>query len=276
MPKNLEYGAATHIGLVRSNNEDCYLAQPETGLWLIADGMGGHDAGEVASDIVKNSIAKSVNAKSDLLSAIKKSHFDVKDAVNNNIGSPNMGTTVVALLSKGAEYKVGWVGDSRAYLWRPTEQSFSQISKDHSYVQTLFDAGSITREEMDKHPQKNVITQCLGANELDVVTPDIIQGQWLKGDKVLLCSDGLTDLVSDSEIKTVFRKMHNKDNQEIVDHLVELSLEKGGVDNITIEVISAPTEGLNVIPSPFSTSNFKITAALTGVALLVLLMLLIF
>ncbi len=242
MPKNLEYGAATHVGLVRDNNEDCYLANPELGLWLIADGMGGHDAGEVASDIVKTSIEQSVLSKQALVPAIIQSHEAVKKAVNNGIGSPNMGTTVIALSSQDDNYQIGWVGDSRAYRWRPTEQSFEQISKDHSYVQSLFDAGSISKEEMDNHPQKNVITQCLGASELDSVQPGLVEGKWQNREKIILCSDGLTDIVSDNEIKHAVKKFHNKTDQELVDHLIELALEKGGVDNVTIEVISAPTE----------------------------------
>jgi protein phosphatase len=244
MPKNLEYGAATHVGLVRDNNEDCYLANPELGLWLIADGMGGHDAGEVASDIVKTSIEQSVRNKQALVPAIIQSHEAVKQAVSQGLGSPNMGTTVIALSSHDENYQISWVGDSRAYIWRPMEQSFEQISKDHSYVQSLFDAGSISQEEMDNHPQKNVITQCLGATELDSVQPGLIEGKWQSREKILLCSDGLTDIVSNDEIKHAVKKFHNKTDQELVDHLIELALEKGGVDNVTIEVISAPSDNV--------------------------------
>lgn len=236
----LEYGAGTNVGLVRTNNEDCYLAEPDYGLWLIADGMGGHDAGEVASRIVKESVFESVKNGGSLKNAISQSHTDVKDAAAQNIGSPNMGTTIVALSTGGADYEIAWVGDSRAYLWDPLNQKFTQLSKDHSYVQALVDSGAITVEEMHTHAQKNIITQSLGVSELESVEVDVINGVWGPRQQILLCSDGLTDLVSDEEISAIFRKYHSKADQAIVDKLITLALDKGGIDNVTVEVVSAP------------------------------------
>ena len=241
MAQGLEYGAGTHVGLVRSNNEDAFLAEPDLGLWLIADGMGGHDAGEVASKIVKDSVYASTQRRQPLISAIEQSHNDVKTAASNNIGSHNMGTTIVALLTQKLEYSVAWVGDSRAYLWDPMTASLRQLSKDHSFVQALFDSGTITKEDMLTHPQKNVITQSLGIADLEDVCVDQVDGVWSQGQKILLCSDGLSDIVSDDEIITVFRKMANKSDQQIADTLIEVALDHGGNDNVTIAVISAPT-----------------------------------
>lgn len=240
MTATLEYGAGTHVGLVRSNNEDNFLAEPDLGLWLIADGMGGHDAGEVASQIVTESVADAVRNNVPLADAISQSHSDVKNAAERNIGSPNMGTTIVALLSRGSDYQIAWVGDSRAYLWDPLEHNIRQLSKDHSYVQSLYDAGAITNAEMKNHAQKNIITQSLGVASLDQVEVDVIKNKWNSKQKILLCSDGLTDLVSDEEIAHTIRKHHQQGEQFVVDRLIQLALDKGGVDNITVEIISAP------------------------------------
>ncbi len=240
MSNLLSYGASTHVGLVRSNNEDTFLADPELGLWLIADGMGGHDAGEVASGIVKESVHKSIQEDQELSVAIAKSHEDVKQAAAQNIGSPNMGTTIIALQHFSDRYKIAWVGDSRAYCWDPLQASLSQLSRDHSYVQALFDAGSITLEEMHNHPQKNVITQSLGVAELEGVMVDTAEFSWQAHQRIILCSDGLSDLLTDQEIANICRKHQGKDEQTLVDSLVEAALERGGTDNITVEVISAP------------------------------------
>ena len=244
---HFEYGEGSNVGLVRTNNEDSALSNPDMGLWLIADGMGGHDAGEVASQIVKDSVMESIKEGKPIQEAILKSHADVKNAAANNIGSPNMGTTIVALLSHGPTYQIAWVGDSRAYLWDSLNNQLTQVSKDHSYVQALVDAGSISREEMDTHPQKNIITQSLGVSELNGIVVDLVEKEWHSGDKILLCSDGLTDLVSDSEITAFFRKFRGKNNQALVDTLIQAALDKGGVDNVSVQVISAPDnlESLN-------------------------------
>lgn len=239
MPPLLQYGASTNVGLVRENNEDCYLSRPDIGLWLIADGMGGHDAGEVASSIVRDHINQAINQGGRLTQAISDSHQAVKDAAANNIGSPNMGTTVVALQVNGIQYKVAWVGDSRAYRW--DNDSLTQISIDHSYVQELLDSGAISKEEMVNHSQKNIITQSIGVSNLKDLKVDEINGMLAPGEKILLCSDGLTDLVEDDEIDLILSRSY-EDNQVLVDRLVEKALENGGTDNITIQLISAASQ----------------------------------
>ncbi len=263
MPSKLEYGAGTNVGLVRTNNEDCYLAEPDYGLWLIADGMGGHDAGEVASGIVKESVFQSVKDSTSLKDAIHKSHADVKQAAEQNIGSPNMGTTIISLLSNSANYELAWVGDSRAYLWDTITQQLSQLSKDHSYVQTLYDAGAISEEEMHSHPQKNIITQSLGVSELDKVHVDTYEGQWSLRQKILLCSDGLSDLTTDKEIADLFRKHQTKSNQELTNALITMALDKGGTDNVTVAVISAPN---NIDALSITHKSITPTAKITAIA----------
>lgn len=239
MPVQLAFGAATDVGRVRDNNEDCYLARPDLGLWLIADGMGGHDAGEVAAGIVRDFICEAVASGKPLKTAIAQAHHAVKHAASNNIGSPGMGTTVVALRMHGIQYEIAWVGDSRAYLW--SEGALRQISVDHSYVQSLVDSGAITREEMATHAQRNVITQSLGVSTLDDVIVDSVAGTFRPGDKILLCSDGLTDFVDDHEIAHILGRTYETVQQQ-VDRLLTKALNNGGGDNITIELISAPQQ----------------------------------
>ena len=237
MPVQLAFGAATDVGKIRDNNEDCYLARPDLGLWLIADGMGGHDAGEVAASIVRDFVCEAVASGKPLKTAIALAHHAVKHAASNNIGSPGMGTTVVALRMHGIQYEIAWVGDSRAYLW--SKGMLKQISVDHSYVQTLVDSGAITREEMATHAQRNVITQSLGVSTLDDVLVDSVAGTFKPGDKILLCSDGLTDFVDDNEIAHALERSYEHEQQQ-VDRLITKALNNGGGDNITVELISAP------------------------------------
>lgn len=233
----LKSASATNVGLVRDNNEDCYLSRPDLGLWLVADGMGGHEAGEIASALVKEHIEKAISQGEMLEKAIYESHGAVQQAAANNIGSPNMGTTVVALQVKSITYKVAWVGDSRAYLWRDGE--LSQISTDHSYVQQLYESGAISKEEMTNHAQRNVITQSLGVSTLDNVQVDVVEGLFEPQQKILLCSDGLSDLLSDQEIAAVLEKNYLSEEEQ-VNKLIDSALKKGGHDNVTVQIISAP------------------------------------
>lgn len=239
MSAQLTFGVATDVGKVRDNNEDCYLARPDLGLWLIADGMGGHDAGEVAAGIVRDFICNAVAHGKPLKAAIAQAHHAVKDAASKNIGSPGMGTTVIALRMHGIQYEVAWVGDSRAYMW--SDGKLSQLSTDHSYVQSLVDSGAITREEMATHAQRNVITQSLGVSTLDDVVVDCVSGTLQPGAKILLCSDGLTDFVDDHEIAHILARSYET-NQAQVDKLIAKALGNGGGDNVTVELISAPQQ----------------------------------
>lgn len=238
-----KYFAATDVGLQRDNNEDAYFGSPRAGLWVVADGMGGHAAGEVASALVVETIHREVRKGESLENAIKKSHHDILSAANSGVGGIGMGSTVIALHSTDQTYKICWVGDSRAYLLsQPSNANegleLRQLSTDHSYVQMLFQSGAITEAELDTHPEKNIITQCLGSVELPEVQVDQIVGEWPEKSKILLCSDGLSDVVTSDQIKQIIND--NADPQRAIDALIRSALDAGGKDNITAAIIEAP------------------------------------
>lgn len=236
----LNYSAATDKGLCRDNNEDTYFAGPEVGVWLVADGMGGHEAGEVASAIVRDSVKQLVQTNTALPTAIELAHTAILESVKNGVGAPGMGSTVVALKSRHNEYEIAWVGDSRAYLWtfQADGGSLEQLTLDHSYVQMLVDTGAISAAEVDNHPDKNVITQCLGSVELRQVNVDQVHGVWEKDQWVLLCSDGLTDELDDEALARIL--CESRTPKEAVSKLLQGALDSGGSDNVTIQIIESP------------------------------------
>jgi PPM family protein phosphatase len=238
----LEYSATTHPGLKRENNEDCFLSAPNADLWLVADGMGGHEAGEVASAIVRATFEDFVQQGTpfSLIDAIQKSHVNILRSAENDIGARGMGSTVVALLNQKQQYQVAWVGDSRAYLWTPNEYGgeLIRLTTDHSYVQMLYASGVITADDVEKHPDKNIITQCLGMQEIAEVQVDVTSGQWKMNQWILLCSDGLSDELSDSSIASILERSPN--SFTAVDQLLNEALVNGGRDNITLQIIESP------------------------------------
>lgn len=238
----LESSATTHPGLKRGNNEDCFLSSPNADLWVVADGMGGHEAGEVASSIVRETFENFIQkgASFSLAEAIQKSHEIILSSADSGIGAHGMGSTVVALSSQKNNYQVAWVGDSRAYLWVPDEYGgeLSRLTTDHSYVQMLYASGVITAADVEKHPDKNIITQCLGMQELAQVKVDVTVGQWHPNQWILLCSDGLTDELSDSSIAQILE--HSPNSLTAIDQLLHEALTNGGRDNITLLIVESP------------------------------------
>lgn len=237
---SLQSSGATDVGLQRSNNEDALASDPKHGIWVVADGMGGHAAGEVASQITVQTIIHETSQGVSLGNAIQHSHRNILRAGQDGQGEEGMGSTVVALQSRQNKYEVCWVGDSRAYMWLADENRLEQLSTDHSYVQMLYQSGAISESELDTHPEKNIITQCLGSLELEEIRVDSVRGEWHKGNTMLLCSDGLTDIVSDTKI------IHILSTAKTLDHatqaLITAALEAGGKDNITVQLISNQKE----------------------------------
>jgi protein phosphatase len=189
-----------------------------------------------------------------------------------------MGSTVVALHSQGLQYEVAWVGDSRAYLWTHTPEGgqLERLTTDHSYVQMLVDTGAIEESEVDHHPDKNIITQCLGSPELEQVHVDYVQGQWQQNQWILLCSDGLTDELDDQTIARLLQQSSTP--KAAVTRLMDAALEGGGRDNITLQIIQSPLTRRSPwatlwqwVPSTIGRRSWDV--ALYGAALLALLLL---
>lgn len=226
--------ARSHIGHVRTLNEDACLNRPDAGLWAVADGMGGHARGDVASARVVDALA----AVSSFGSA-----YAFRDSVNRALGEASatlfaesedatMGSTVVALLAHRGHFACLWAGDSRAYLYR--NGMLRRLTRDHSMVQDLLDAGAISPAEAAVHPKANIITRAVGVQPS--VDLDAECGAILPGDRFLLCSDGLSGSVSDRNISEIVRRAPLEwAAQSLVDH----ALAAGGRDNVSVVLIAA-------------------------------------
>lgn len=234
-----QYGAGTSLGNVRENNEDSYVCDTDKSLWIVADGMGGLGSGEAASAICTYTVTSLIRQGHGVNQAIARAHQDIKEFAIADAKGANMGTTLVVLLSKGALYNIFWVGDSRAYVF---DEKLTQITVDHSVVQQLVEQGVLTREEAAVDPRKNAVTRALGVREFATVRADSISNRWRTGQKILLCTDGLTDCVSDNEIEAILES--EEGNQEAVDELIQKALDRGGRDNITAILVSAPKSAI--------------------------------
>lgn len=241
-----EHGIATHTGRVRNLNEDSFFADPELGLWIVADGMGGHESGEVASRIAVDFIHEQVARGVSLREAAARAHDVVTLAAREGLGKPGMGSTLVALQLQGAQYHVVWVGDSRAYLWSGV--GLRQLTRDHSFVQRMVDEGQISSAEAANHPYRNVITQALGVADLDQVEVGEVTGTLNRGEMILLCSDGLTGEVSEGEIDTLLQPGDGLQAQ--AEALVAAALEHGGSDNVTVALVAAPGDAAEALQDP--------------------------
>lgn len=229
----IEFGHGTHVGLRRTRNEDTYFADASLGLFLVADGMGGHQHGEVAASIVRDAVAELITSGMSLVDAVHTAAERLLAHPRENHDLLPMGTTIAALRTSQAGYEVVWVGDSRIYMW---QDGLTQISHDHSLVQALVEAGQLDPAQAGKHPQRNVLTQALGVTPIEQLHLGMARGKILPGMTFLLCSDGLTDAVDDASIK---RTMARNDlaAQECVDHLILDALDGGGDDNITTVIV---------------------------------------
>lgn len=236
MTVTLRYAARSDVGLVRSNNQDSAYAGPN--LLVVADGMGGHAGGDVASALTIAALValdrpdhSSDQSMSELEHSIDRARQDLVDATTADPDLAGMGTTVTALLKSGNTLAMAHLGDSRAYLLR--DGTFSQVTVDHTFVQHLVDTGRITRDEAESHPQRNVVMRVLGDFDLDL-TPDLSIREAVPGDRWMLCSDGLSGFVPDDEIAEVLVSVATP--QDAVERLVSMSMRAGSTDNITVVV----------------------------------------
>jgi protein phosphatase len=232
--------ARTDVGVVRSGNEDTYLMANDRGLFVVADGMGGHAAGEVASDMAAKIVAGSFAPRrgmsddelmGQMVAAIRAANGAIFERTLSEQDKRGMGTTVTAMNLLPRRYLIGQVGDSRAYIYRGGV--FTQVTKDHSYVQEQVDAGRLSPEEARVHPYANVITRCVGSSG-DVV-PDLYFGTLEVDDLVLLASDGLTGMVEDEDLKEILDRGGSL--EEMVDRMIAEANRRGGLDNITVILV---------------------------------------
>lgn len=243
----------THVGRQRQHNEDSFLVESDARLYLVADGMGGHAAGEIASRIAVDSISEFVlQTKEDegtwphaydeqykrltnrLMAAVRIANTRVLEAMRKDVRLRGMGTTVVACLADDETMSVAHVGDSRVYLIR--DNQLSRITNDHSWVFEQVQAGMLTEAEAEKHPLRNVITRALGGALQ--VSPDASEIEMRKGDVYLLCSDGLTGMVPEDEILRLVTK-NEGDLEKACQELIDTANEQGGIDNVTAVLIRA-------------------------------------
>jgi len=242
---NITLGHGSHTGCKRDHNEDTYDVNPAHRVWLVADGMGGHDHGEVASAIARNVINREVQKGHNLDEAIRSANAAIIEQSRKQGDNLPMGTTVAVLRLHGDHYEIAWVGDSRIYLH--DGKRLRPLSKDHSYVQELMDQQLIDAAQARTHPHRNVVTQALGVTRNEDLNVATRKGKIPPDAKFLLCSDGLTEEINDEYIENILGKdLHP---QELTDQLILAALEAGGSDNITVLVV-APNQ-----PVPSSPEN---------------------
>jgi protein phosphatase len=230
-----ETGAATDVGRVREHNEDSYLVRPDVGIWTVADGMGGHAAGEVASAAVIEALGvidQRPASAAELLAFCEERVIAANHHINEIARERGevLGTTVVALLIYNKHYACVWSGDSRIYLVR--DGAIQQVSRDHTEAEELIAQGVLNEDEARSWPRRNIVTRAIGVHEHPEM--DIQNGVLRANDTFVLCSDGLTEHVSDREILACVR-----DNlpQKACDDLIALTLQRGAVDNVTVIVV---------------------------------------
>jgi len=226
----------THIGCRRKINEDSVLCRPELGLWAVADGMGGHDAGEVASALVVERLAAG-DAGSDLTAktiaakrAIEAANAELVAMGNQGPSQRTIGSTVVAIAAAAGELSCLWAGDSRAY--RVRGGALVQLTRDHSLVQELVDAGQLDAAEANDHPNSNIVTRAVGASPNIVV--DVVASDIALGDVFLLASDGLTRLATDAEL---LAGLQAPNLEAAADRFIDTCLERGAPDNVSFVIL---------------------------------------
>lgn len=228
----------THVGLRRKVNEDSIMDRTNRGLWAVADGMGGHDAGDVASGKVIEALMRLpiVYGLDELvecaIAALKKVNHELIALAASDDGRRTIGSTIVGVAIAGGQYRCFWAGDSRAYRIR--DEQIVMLTRDHSLVQDLVDAGMLEPEEAEGHPNASVITRAVGV--VEELRVDIASGDVQAGDQFLLASDGLTRVVADIELVAVMASMSLT---EAADKLLQVVLSRGAPDNVSIIIAKA-------------------------------------
>ena len=238
---SLKSSSATHTGMVRKVNEDSYISRDDIGLWAVADGMGGHQAGDVASQLVTKFLG-TVPLSPDISELLRAARTALHSANSELISMDGQydanrvpGSTVVVLLIHGNAAAVVWAGDSRIYRLR--QGQMEQITRDHSHVQELVDQHLINPEEAEAHPMANVITRAIGIE--DPLELDVLHLNFQEGDQFLLCSDGLSRLLSMAEIQNL---MQSQEIEDCVQTMIRTALIRGAPDNVTVISVQSDDE----------------------------------
>lgn len=255
------FGSRTDVGCVREHNEDSLVVAPP--LYVVCDGMGGHAAGEVASEIAVNVIADRAPATPDaaaLGQAVEEANLAIIQAAREGVGRAGMGCTCTAAMLENERLVVAQVGDSRAYLLHGGV--LQQITRDHSLMADFIEAGQITPEEARVHPQRSVITRALGSDPR--TQPDLFEINVSTGDRLLICSDGLTSMIEDYEIEDILNR--TPDPQIAASKLVNAAVAAGGHDNVTVIVVNVT--GFAEVRRRKVARKTKVTAAITIALLL--------
>lgn len=233
---SVRYAKLSDIGCIRKLNEDSVHC--DTNLWLIADGMGGHACGDVASRLAVEVIAREFKQHGEIVKAIEQAHVEVLREGRGNELRQGMGTTIVALADCLDHYQVAWVGDSRAYLFSRQTGKLQQITQDHSLVASLVQQELLSEAQAATHPKRNVITRCLGSKGNKPFSVDHFTQQWQPGDRLLLCSDGLSDELSEDLLLQWISA--EQPLATIVQGMIDATKAAGGRDNISAVIIDSP------------------------------------
>lgn len=231
----VRFSATTHVGRVRKINEDSILSMPDQKIWVVADGMGGHAAGDFASQTIVDTIAmiQPDLEPGELMRGLRKTILQAHDTIRAEAeakGQGTVGATVVALIMTDEHFVAFWAGDSRLYRFRDGE--IEMLTTDHSLVAELVVSGQLTWDEAEKHPQSNAITRAVGVGE--ELELDKIRGDVAPGDRYLICSDGLTKYAT---FDTLTRMVVDAPIETVADSLLSYALDSGGADNISIIVV---------------------------------------
>lgn len=241
---SFETTVRTDVGCVRKLNEDSVMSAPASGLWVVADGMGGHTAGDFASQTIVKELETigfptgAMDMRARFMARLTWANSLIQDHAAA-LGNGTIGSTVAALLIQQDHFACIWSGDSRVYRMRGDQ--LTRISRDHTEVQALLDTGAITAQQAEDWPRKNVITRAIG------VTPtpecDMVEGALLENDVFLLCSDGLTEYFEDAELADVLYTGLTGSLEPLCDQLVSMALLRGGKDNVSVIMVRCHKAG---------------------------------
>jgi protein phosphatase len=247
LSNNIEISVHSDIGKVRANNEDSTYINRKSKILMIADGMGGHNGGEIASKLavetiskyltnkIENNIIKEIKIDNYLIQALNLENYKIRIQGSYNSSLYNMGTTVVlCVISESNNLHIANIGDSRLYIINIQKEKISKLTRDHTLIANQERGRRISKENVNKHPFSHILTQALGISEQ--INPYLTNCKWHQGEYLLLCSDGLTDMIYENEILDIFKDNYKKKCDQICKSLVEKAINNGGLDNVTVIV----------------------------------------